>query len=227
MSRSTAALAAPALLLLLTTGAGIAATKPSAKHAAKPAAKAAAARPMPSEFMGVEIGTAFSMPECVTEDPGYGLSKSYAFDSKQPVRPCWHGLSPDSDYGRPKGDSYTVEFAPPEGKRPPGVTTASALVVNGRIEGVSFITNGLESQDAILLALTSKLGTPSSLKEDAMQNRMGATFHSHEAEWKLQGGEGHFSGMVGKIDQGIGYVYSAAGSAYVEAEYKAKHQSTF
>ena len=153
----------------------------SQKKPAKPAAKAAAARPLPTEFMGVEIGSTFSMPECSTEDRGYGLPKSYAFEDKQAVRPCWNALAPDADYGRPKGENYTVEFMPPAGKRPPGVVTSSALVVNGKIEGVSFITNGLESQDSILSALTGKLGTPTQLKETRMQNRMGATFTSQEA----------------------------------------------
>jgi hypothetical protein len=197
------------------------------KKAAKPAAKTAAARPLPTEFMGVEIGSTFSMPECSTEDRGYGLPKSYAFEDKQAVRPCWNALAPDGDYGRPKGENYTVEFMPPAGKRPPGVVTSSALVVNGKIEGVSFITNGLESQDSILSALTGKLGTPTQLKETPMQNRMGATFTSQEAEWAFKGGKGAFNGMVGKIDQGIGYVYTAAGSEYVEADYNARHQNSF
>lgn len=182
---------------------------------------------MPADFMGVALGTTFEMKECAVQTFPYGIPPVYDYSSDKNTFPCWHALNPGSDVGRPKGDSFKVDIIPPSAKSPHGAGNASVLVVNGQIEGVEYLTHGWESQDSILQALKGKLGPPTTVKEVDMQNRMGAKFTSHEAEWLFTNGRAGFTGLVDNVDQGFGFIYTAAGAAYIEAEQNATSKDSF
>lgn len=180
-----------------------------------------------ADFMGIEIGAKFDLPECQADRARY--SSGYAFDMDQPVRPCWqHSIlkGKPGDYLDTEG-SFKVDFVADGSKRPAGVraNSTSLVVVNGVIEGVDAGTAGLEYQDALLRALQDKFGKPSSLKEDVMENRMGASFSSHEAVWKLPAFEVNFSGMVNRLDFGYISVFTPRALQFTKDELERKKKA--
>jgi len=58
-----------------------------------------------------------------------------------------------------------------------------------------------------------------------MENRMGASFRSHEALWKTPALEVKFSGMVSRVDFGYISVFTPKATAFVEEEYERKQKS--
>lgn len=174
-----------------------------------------------ADFMGVELGAKFDMPECQIDPGSYGRLYTYVFE--QPVRPCWQhnilrgkpGDSLDTD------GSFKVDFVSEDAKRPAGVIAASTslVVVNGLIEGVEAGTGGYEKQDRILQLLKNKFGKPTSLESEEMQNGMGAIFSSIEAEWKTADLEVEFSGIGHEIDHGYITVLTKKGAVFVQEEY--------
>lgn len=179
-----------------------------------------------ADFMGVELGTKFDMPECQFTGEGYGARYAFSFD--QPVKPCWRHSILKGKPGGPldKEGSFKIDFVTSDGKSPLGVRSDPTLiVVDGNVEGVQTSTSGYEHQDSLLRALESKFGKPTSLKAEAMENRMGASFTSHEAVWKTPVFEGNFSGMVSSIDYGHISVYTPKATAFVMEEYERKQKA--
>lgn len=179
-----------------------------------------------ADFMGVELGTTFDMPECQFTGEGYGARYVFSFD--QPVRPCWQHSILKGKPGGPlnKEGSFKIDFVTSDGKSPLGVSNDSTLVVvDGRVEGVQASTSGYEHQDSLLRALQAKFGKPTSLSQESMENRMGASFTSHEAVWKTPTLEVKFSGMVSRIDFGYISVFTPKATAFIEAEYERKQKA--
>lgn len=179
-----------------------------------------------TDFMGIELGAKFDMPECQFTGEGYLARYTFVFD--QPVRPCWKRsiLKGKPGEALDKDSSFKIDFVTSDGKTPLGVGADSTLIViDGVVEGVQATTNGYEHQDSILRALQTKFGKPTSLKEEAMENRMGASFRSHEAVWKTPALEVKFSGMVSRIDFGYISVFTPKATAFVEEEYERKQKA--
>lgn len=184
-----------------------------------------------TDFMGIELGSKFDLPECQIDRTNY--SSHYVRGMDQRVTPCWqHSIlnGKPGDYLDHEG-SFKVDFVADGSKRPAGVKSnlTSLIVVNGVIEGVAVGTAGLEYQDALLLALQAKFGKPTSLTEDVMENRMGASFSSHEVVWKTPTLEVNFSGMVNRLDFGYISVYTPKAAQFTkeELERRQKDAPTF
>ncbi|WP_336324783.1 hypothetical protein [Stenotrophomonas muris] len=180
-----------------------------------------------ADFMGIELGAKFDMPECEIERTNY--SSRYIYDSDQPVTPCWEHSILDGkpgDYLDTAG-TFKINFIADGAKRPAGVRSNAVklIVVSGVVEGVEAATGGYEYQDRLLQALVTKFGKPTSLSSETMQNRMGATFDSHEAIWKTKVLEVNFSGMGSSTDFGHITVYSPKATAFVEEEYERKQKA--
>jgi hypothetical protein len=77
-------------------------------------------------------------------------------------------------------------------------------VDDGKIVRVNVKTGGVSTQDAALVALTSKWGKPTRARRVPMQNAMGGRFNALEAVWKLPDGyQAELTGIVGgEIDAG-------------------------
>lgn len=176
------------------------------------------------DFMGVEIGSEFTMPECeTTKTLNFEM---YISDFEQRVRPCWKAMRPEQPL--PTDPSFEVAFVPAQDKNPIGVNRSKVIVSGGRIAGVIATTGGHRYQADLLEALTQKFGSPSKLDREELQNRMGATFSSSNALWALPGLKVDFTGVSGSIDFGVIFVTDAAGDAHFvteQAERDAKKSS--
>lgn len=188
------------------------------KKPAKALSRAPALQPMPRDFLGVKLGDTFNIKECAVQTFPYGVSSVYDYSSDKNTFPCWHALSPDSDYGRPKGETFEVEIIPSQS--PKGVGNVELLVVAGVIEGLTYSTSGAESQDSLLQALTQKLGKPAEIEAVEKQNAMGAKFSSRTAVWKFNDGQAAFLGIGSRFDRGFGNIYTTVGAKHVEAQRK-------
>jgi len=78
-----------------------------------------------------------------------------------------------------------------------------ARIVNGLLEGVSFYTAGIRSQEFILSGLTEKYGAPTSSQQPELQTTIGARFKSTSAQWDLGDVLVYFNSADGRIDSGI------------------------
>ena len=89
-------------------------------------------------------------------------------------------------------------------------------VVDENLEYVTIPTCGLDCQDAALAMLKGKYGEPSSLTEDQKQNRFGAVFASHSAEWsQFTNLTVVFHGTRGRTDEGIIYIMTNKGQDFL------------
>lgn len=171
------------------------------------------------DFSGVAMGQPLSMPECEAgRFPG-----SYAFQFDLAVKPCWKHSYGDRGKPLPSETMFSIGFIAE--KYPPGVRSSELLIVNGKVEGVTVFTTGLDSQDEILEALTAKFGKPTALERTKSQNRMGAEFMGIVATWKLPNVAATFVGIGSRIDGGIVVVRTPIGEASDDAsraEAKAK-----
>lgn len=177
-------------------------------------------RVMPSEFLGVSFGSKFDIQECASFDFPQGVSSVYDLRSESNTFPCWLASSPESEYGRPEGDTFEVDII--VGNSPAGVGNIRLLVITGHIEGITYTTNGIESQDDILQALNEKLGPPTETGMLEKQNAMGAKFNGLSAAWTFTNGRANFVGIGSSYKRGFGDIYTSAGAAYVDAQRQPK-----
>jgi hypothetical protein len=190
------------------------------KKPSKSAAKASAPRAMPTEFLGVKLGSKFEIKECAVQTFPYGVSSVYDFSSSKNTFPCWHALSPQSSYGRPEGDTFEVDIIPSQSPR--GVGNVRLLVLLDQIEGLTYSTNGAESQDELMQALIEKFGPPTVTETVEKQNAMGAKFAARTAAWTFTDGQAGFLGIGSRFDSGFGNIYTRAGAAHVESQREPK-----
>lgn len=173
----------------------------------------AAAQAGAADFMGVELGQPFAMPECVA-----GKYTGYEFEWERPVRPCWKHAYGDPGEPLPAESKFQIAFVAAKDKSPPGIKSANLVVIDGKVEGVLAFTTGLESQDELLEGLTSKFGKPATLNRSDWQNRMGATFEGIDAEWSADGATVSFLGIGSRVDGGIITAYTPVGAARESAD---------
>jgi len=89
-------------------------------------------------------------------------------------------------------------------------------VVDENIEYITIPTCGLDCQDAALAMLNEKYGEPSSFTEENKQNRFGAVFISHFAEWsQFKNLTVVFHGTRGQTDEGIIYIMTNKGQDFL------------
>jgi hypothetical protein len=145
---------------------------------------AAALSTAPPVF-GIELGKPLNLPECsgdlsqrpcVRKEPGmWGLVTNQA------------GAGTDAWLSLPVGGS-TPSFL--------NVPAGLIDVENGVVESISLMTNGINGQEEGLRLLVAKFGKPSTVTTQAVQNRMGAHFHTIWAVW-------HRSGYIVKYDSAV------------------------
>lgn len=88
----------------------------------------------------------------------------------------------------------------PEGAKWDGVW---ATIIDGKVQGVGFMTYGLTSQEVVFNQLQGKFGPPTVNKIVAKQNGFGAKFSSIEAGWSFDDGiMASFEGTGFRTDYG-------------------------
>lgn len=165
-ARRMAAISAPGMVIAILA---IAAVMPT------PAAAA--------DVFGMQLQAPFTVPECAFEK----LGKSLVYKLTQ-ARTCYQrsrGIDPSRDIGKPL-TTDTVEI---KWQEYPRIVSAGgyafATVIDGNLEGLSFNTLGIISQDRDLQLLVEKFGQPTKLARPQLQNAYGAQYLGILASWDL------------------------------------------
>lgn len=155
------------------------------------------------EFMGIVVGG-----RLVRECPIEQLYGGAIYDLSSLESACW-ATSSMRQSPRPNlrnNDALTV--VPVAKKRPTGTRAVTAIVVDGRIEGLRVETDGFQHAQELFEQLQQKLGKPTIQGTSDVVSGVGAKFSSPEAVWNLPNVYVHFSGIVGAIDSGLISVYT-------------------
>lgn len=159
------------------------------------------------EFMGVEIGGSFQLPECAA---AAGDSRSYAFAWKEQEKPCWRGPMYRGD-PMPAGKRVRIQVLPP--RSVVGTGDMTAIVFDGGFGGIHLGTTGVESQDALFTLLVEKFGKPLTSATERMSNAMGASFDVRTATWHTEDAVVSFDGALSTHKSGLITVYTTEGAA--------------
>jgi hypothetical protein len=81
--------------------------------------------------------------------------------------------------------------------------SALAVVIDGNLEGVSFNTLGIQSQQRDYEALKAKYGEPAQSNQSTLQNGYGATVAAIRAKWTIGDVLVSLDGAAGRIDSGL------------------------
>lgn len=182
----------------------------------------------PTTILGFTIKENFNLPECHWK--GNGALATYDYDFQQPITPCWKHNILKAHPGDPldtKG-TFKVGAIPASGKTPDGVRSDSLdlIVVDGHIEGIVVPTNGLDSQDSLLVLLTKKYGKPESSQHTQVENRYGAKFTKYTVAWKKPDALITYDSMVSSIDWGLILVASPSGQKFLKDEQSKRENSS-
>lgn len=178
------------------------------KHKGGEAAQAGSSPPPAKGVMsvfGLPLGEPFDVPVCKTDNYGsyLGPKQGYCFkptSSEEIAQP----LVPIRSFSGTQGLVYA------SGERPsvifPGVgVDAFVDLIDGRLEGVRFKTQGIQSQQQDLETLISKYGKPTSSKTTKLQNGYGATFDNISASWRLKNLTVQFQGVTHWVNHTLNY----------------------
>jgi|SRR5665213_1179800 len=148
-----------------------------------------------ASLYGIELGTPLNIPQC----PGGEINPLLVHTS------CKNQTIKAED-GETK---WLVVF--PFFHSPPMVSDQVLLVttISGRVEAISFATDGVRVQDEIFRQLVAKFGSPTASRVDAAQNAFGAHFQIRRARWVFDGFTVSFDGSDGKINGGAVAIKSA------------------
>lgn len=86
----------------------------------------------------------------------------------------------------PVDESLIIKFPFGESPKIVNANAISAIVLDGNLEGVSFVTSGHSNAEDVLATLREKYGKPSTYIPKKLQNQMGATYESFSAGWALE-----------------------------------------
>lgn len=155
-------------------------------------------KPIPPLF-GMTIMQPISVPECASDPkavekyrkavvkyPTLGLRFPYGINRSGPCYKRRDQFAGTAEL--PANESLTIDFpmsALPEGAKWDSVY---ATIIDGKVQGIGFMTYGLSNQSVLLDQLRGKFGEPTTNKVVSKQNGYGAKFESIEAEWSLPGG---------------------------------------
>lgn len=180
-------------------------------------------------FYGVTMMEPIAVPECGTFTDPVKFRKKYG---TYPYAPPTTGPCYRRDDRSKSGTAEPMTFENIDIQLPvataPGVGFGfSALVMDGKIQALRWMTRGQPQQTAMFALLRSKLGEPTSTTTDALQNGFGAKYESIRATWSLpQTVTVVFQGIDGRIDQGKVEIISEAARARVMEELSKANKST-
>jgi hypothetical protein len=136
---------------------------------------------------GIKLGQKLTLAECPKDASGYDLVIR---------QDCFQLLSA-------KTENVEIHFPirnMPEMLSAPRLV---ALIIDGNIEGVSFSTRGIQSQNADLQRFKDKYGEPTRLVPAQVQNRMGAKFETFTALWLFPELSVSFVSASTTLDEGL------------------------
>lgn len=182
----------------------------------------------PLTVFGIPLLVPFSMPECEFQMQEKPLHLQKQQGEKEPKYVLTSPMN-ESCYERNKigsteplhEESVFIKF--PIGKKPnlSKYDSLSARLLDNKVQRLWFWTLGLSSQKYDLGALIAKFGQPTEVTMPKVQNKMGATFETIEAAWKLPNDMTVvFRSVDGSIDRGQVVIATLAGNAEFNAALK-------
>ena len=138
---------------------------------------------------------------------------------------CWQDASGTPKTGTPEPtpvkDKVLIHM-PPE-TAPPFIVNnlLYAAIAGGKIQTVTFHTNGARAVDDVLEALTSMYGKPTHLEPVKVENNVGVGFQSQNALWEFADLSVDYQGVDGDLSVGTVWIETpAAWKTRLEAEKK-------
>jgi hypothetical protein len=174
----------------------------SRKHVAKTSAAPT------TKFLTLAVGEQFSLPEC---DKRAVPPPMYA-----PGLPqwCWQDASgtPRSVTPEPAPANDTVLIHIPPADAPPYIVNniLSGKTEKGKLQAVSFHSNGVRAVDDILEALTSMYGKPTQQEPVTVENNVGVEFTSQNALWQFTNLSVEYRGVDGDLSIGTIWIETPA-----------------
>jgi hypothetical protein len=169
------------------------------------------ARADTSTVFGIELRKPFTVPEC-----SFTRIKSAGYYGPATNGPCYELIIGDDNKGKKlpvSTDRVMVTW--PLGSMPKPMTGiyAIASIIDGTLEGISFNTLGIQSQERDLQMLTEKYGKPGSIDQPTMQNGYGAKFVAIRAQWNVDDIVVAFESAGGSSNSGIVHIDTLKGAA--------------
>jgi len=153
--------------------------------------------------MGISVGDRL-VPECPTERSYGGLLYNVAARDSA----CWATFTMRPDPRLNTRNNNALPIAPVDNKRPTGTRAVTAIVVNGRIEGLKIETDGFQHGQQLFGQLQQKLGKPTWQEMGQVISGVGAKFSSPRAVWELPNAYVEFNGILGTVDSGLIVVFT-------------------
>lgn len=140
---------------------------------------------------GVTLGAPITVPEC-------GVPASVGMT-------CWGEAHIGGTIANllPSPVKNLLVYFPYDGQ--PGIAkykTFDVWLMDGKVESIIVLTNGLKSQEAVLRQLTQKFGKPSAALTKTVQNGFGAKFEYADVTWSRPAAEIQFKGLDNGVDTG-------------------------
>jgi len=143
---------------------------------------------------GIKLGEPFTLTKCSPENINTG---------------CWNGYAKTDP---PRDEKYLEILLPTAGR------LLHPLLIDGNVEGVSFLTDGIRDADRVLAMLTEKYGKPTKTERRAARNLAGATFVSTFAWWKLPHLRVEFRPHENELTSGAVIIMTLKGQAQEDKE---------
>ncbi|MEQ1605406.1 MAG: hypothetical protein ABL999_11125 [Pyrinomonadaceae bacterium] len=177
----------------------VAPKKPTAAPATSPLPPQPAPAPDLSVF-GIKLGSPLELPEC------RGFKTFDEYEIEKPMRlteiRCFQfGPFKSMDESKPVYRWVVFPFAEKIIIAKDGYVTVT--IMDGKVEGLSFKTAGVDSDSVVLSDLKAKYGAPSSIVPAKVQNRMGATFDKVTAVWQFSNLIVGFESVQTSINEGL------------------------
>lgn len=181
-------------------------------------------------IFGMQFGQPLTIPECPTEG-------KYSIEYKSFVNYiCYQrlgrygrlGVSVFKQYDKknpppslPPLETEEVSINYPSSERPEITnTTVGAIIINTKLEGVSFGTRGIVDASSVLDRLKAKYGPSPTVVNTKVQNRLGASFDAFYAVWILPNLRVGFHSVSDTIDRGLVVIDTDKGNEWREKQLK-------
>lgn len=141
-----------------------------------------------NSVFGIKIGEPFSIPDC---EPGDVIaSKKLCAITSKSIKTAW--------------GTTDIEISFPDKDKPDFLKalTLSVSILDGKVESVSFATNGNEYQNEVLKTLVAKYGKPKKLKKISVRNSFNTTYIKYSAVWSFAAFTVTFEGIDDELDWG-------------------------
>lgn len=152
---------------------------------------------------GLQLGAAVSIPECKRDDYGYALTNSNICYQRTPVFGLFDEKKYDKKSPRPPLGTEVISINYPFTDRPQIVSGGiEAFIINSKLEGINFHTNGLSNAELVLEKLKEKYGPPKAVLPEKRQTRYGASFNAFTAVWEMPNLSVLFQSVYGSVESG-------------------------